>query len=174
MVWLGSAGEARCSAATPRPGSTSWPRGYRGASTVTGARPAGLGGSAHSPCAPLRPRAGGPHVSRRVAAASAHSRLRGDAAAPAVALPARRQPGRGQDHHGRVSDQVADRPRRPGAVSDRLPRHPCRAVARQTPPRFPVDNGRRPVPNTPPCSCWTRRRDVRRSACCGSAGRRSM
>ena len=29
------------------------------------------------------------------------------------------------------------------------------------------------VPNTPPCSCWTRRRDVRRSGCCGSARRRA-
>ena len=46
--------------------------------------------------APLRPRAGGPHLGRRSVAAPDHGRLRVHAATAAAALPARRRPGAGK------------------------------------------------------------------------------
>ena len=89
-----------------------------------GAVPARVRGPAHPPRAPVRPAAGSPYVGGRPAAAPDHRRLRGDAAAPATALPPGRRPGRRQDHHGRPAHQGADRPRRPGALPHRLPRQP--------------------------------------------------
>ena len=80
------------------------------------ALPPGLRGAAHPAGPPLRPGAGRAHIARRPAAAPDHRRLRGDAAAPAAALPARRRPRRRQDDHGRAAHQGADRPRRPAAL----------------------------------------------------------
>ncbi len=87
--------------------------------------PPRLRGASHPPRAPLRSGARRPHLARRAAAAPDHGRLRGDAAAPAAALPARRRSRRRQDDHGRAADQGADRPRRPAA----LPRSSARAAS---------------------------------------------
>ena len=100
--------------------------------------PTRVRGAAHPACASVRPAAGGPHVGRRPAAAPDHGRLRGDSAAPAAALPPRRRPGRGQDHHGGTADQGADRPRGPGALPDRLPGQPRRTVAGRAVPPVPA------------------------------------
>ena len=99
--------------------------------------PPRLRGAADPPCPSLRPRAGGAHVGRRAAAASDHSGLRIHAASAAPSLPARRRPGRRQDHHGGAAHQGADRPRRPSALSGRLSRQPRRAVAGRALPPVP-------------------------------------
>ncbi len=101
------------------------------------ALPPRLRGAAHPPRASLRSRAGGPHLGRRSAAAPDHGGLRGDAAAAAAALPARRRSRRRQDDHGGPAHQGADRPRRPPALPDRLPRQPRRAVAGRALPPLP-------------------------------------
>ena len=55
----------------------------------------------------------------------------------AIALPARRRPGLGQDHHGWPVHQGADRPWRPAAVPDRVPGQSGRAVAGRALPSLP-------------------------------------
>ena len=102
------------------------------------ALPPGVGGAAHPPRAPVRSAAGGPHVGGRAAPAPDHRRLRGDAAASAAPFPAGRRPRRRQDDHGRAADPGADGPRRPGTVSDRLPRQSRRAVAGRAAPPVPA------------------------------------
>ena len=139
--------------------------------------PARLRGAAHPPRAPLRPGAGRPHLARRAAAAPDHGGLRGDAAAPAAALPAGRRPRRRQDDHGRAAHQGADRPRRPAA----LPRSSAPAAwpssgrtsstagstcpSRSSPttssrPRAPATGSWRPTSSSPASTSSRRNEDV--------------
>ncbi len=86
-------------------------------------------GEADRPRLPVRPVLAVTHRARRAAAAPDHRGLRGDAAAPAAALPAGRRPGRRQDDHGRALHPGAARPRRPPALPDRRAGQPRGAVA---------------------------------------------
>ncbi len=126
----------------PLPPRRAAPRGRRAGPPLELRRrrralPARLRGAPHPPRASVRSGARGPHLARRAAAAPDHRGLRGDAAAPAAALPARRRPRRRQDDHGRAAHQGADRARRPPALPHRLPRQPRRAVAGRAVPALP-------------------------------------
>ena len=86
-------------------------------------------GEADRPRLPLRPVRRGHNIAGRAAAAPDHRRLRGDAAAPAAALPPRRRPWRRQDDHDRPVHPRAPRPGRPPALPHRRPGLARRAVA---------------------------------------------
>ena len=132
LTYRDDAGQGRPRAALPRERGRARDRGGGPRLELRRRRPAlppRLRGAADPARAPVRPVPRGAHVEPRSAAAPDPGRLRGDAAAPAAALPARRRPRRRQDDHGRAADQGADRPRRPQALPDRAAREPRRAVA---------------------------------------------
>ena len=74
----------------------------------------------------------------------------GSEALAAAAIPARRRPGGGQDHHGRAPHQGADRARRPATLPRRLSRQPRRTMAGRALPPVPAslrDPDQRPARN---------------------------
>ena len=91
--------------------------------------PARRRGAPHPVGASVRSGARRPYLAGRTAAPPDHGGLRGDAAAPAAAIPAGGRPGRRQDHHGRPPDEGDDRAGRSAAMPRRLPGQSGRAVA---------------------------------------------